>query len=100
MGGGHSGEGSQDLSHDVTCGFVPDETTLPSIGQSDGRVEMRAGDGSKSEDEGHQRGTGRQRVGEQCDGHVPPGESFAHDAGPNDSDEQKGRAHRLGDNSA
>jgi hypothetical protein len=88
------------LSRDVTAGFAPAETALPGVGQSHGGVEMRARDGPKSENESHQRGARSHRVGEQGNGHVSPRELLTHDAGTDHRGKQKGRAHRLSDNTA
>ena len=80
-----------DLHHDVHARVARRRPAEDAVGQRDHRVEVRAGHRPEGEDQGHQSGTGGDRVLEQLEPDVAGGEALRGDAGAHDDrDEQRG----------
>ena len=95
-----AGECADDLDGHVAGHIAPRQAALGRVGERDGWIEVRARDRPERQDEGDQRGARGERIRQQRDGDVPAGEALAHDAGADHGREQKGRAHRLGNEAA
>src|SRR6266705_412691 len=61
----NAGERSYHLSGEVERNLIPREPTLRGVGQRHGRVEVSSRDRSEGKDEGHERCTGGDGVGEE-----------------------------------
>ena len=68
---------------------------MRSVGQRDGRVEVRSRNRPEGENQRDQHGAGGERIGQQRDGDVAAGQPLAHDAGADHSRQQEGRPERL-----
>src|SRR5277367_4774662 len=86
---------SDKLRRHITWDFSPWQSALRSVGQRDGRIEMRPGDRGEGENERDQHCAGCERVCKQRNGYVSTGKAFAHDAGANDRREQQRCTDRL-----
>jgi hypothetical protein len=96
MGRGDTGERANDLSTDVQRNLVPRQPALRRVGERDGRIEMRARDGTERENQSDQRRTRGDGIGKEGDGDVAARQPFAHDPGADDRCQQETRADGLG----
>ena len=78
----------------------PVKTAKKDVAQGHRRIEMCTGNRAEGQDEGNQSGTRGQRVDKQCDCHIAPCQSLAHDARANDDRQEKRCPQELSDQSA
>jgi len=80
----HADNCAQYLGDDIRWDIAPTNPSLRSVGQSYGRIKVRARDWPERENQRRQRSARGQRIGKQGNGCIAARELFAHDAGAND----------------
>ena len=80
----HADKCAQYLGDDIRWDIAPTNPSLRSVGQSYGRIKVRARDWPERENQRRQRSARGQRIGKQGNGCIAARELFAHDAGAND----------------
>ena len=95
-----AGEPAGDLGEDVSERIGGAELALQDEAEGHRRIEMRARDRPKDQDQDHQDRAGRQRVAEQRKREIAAGQALGHDPGAHHRGEQERRAERFRDQPA
>jgi hypothetical protein len=95
VSGGNSRKRANYLSGNINRHIPPGYAALRRVGQRDGRVEVRPRNWPKRQDQCDQGCAGSDRVRQKGNGDISTGQTFAHDARPDNGGQEESSAEGL-----